>query len=290
MRIIESSIIGKKSQKECEDGLVVSGSFIAVIDGSTSKTPRRISPDMRNGRYAMKLIAEYISRSLPPDATVGDFCRGVTAYIRRKVYEPQGLVGRLLRHPEERLTASAIVYSDRRRELWLVGDCQALAGGRLYDNAKPYEQEIARRRVSLIAQGVPPAEARKRIEPLLIEAMLTGQNKTYAVIDGFPIYMDGVGVVPIDGLSPSSADIHKHKSSSPVAPTHESSSPVAYTHDIVLASDGYPFLKPTLADSEAALAHLVAADPQCIRHFIATKGIVAGNRSFDDRTYVRFVP
>lgn len=270
MRIIESSVIGKKSQEECEDGLVVAGGFVAVVDGSTSKTPRRISPDMRNGRYAMKLIAEYISRELAADATVDDFCRGVTAYIRSKVYEPQGITERLLCHPEERLTASAVVYSDCRKELWFVGDCQALAGGCLYDNAKPYEQEIARQRVRLITQGVSPAEARGRIEPLLIEAMLTGQNKTYAVIDGFPIYMEGVMVVRLGDVQPSSPDAHGQ--------------------EIVLASDGYPFLKSTLADSEAALAHLIATDPQCVRDFIATKGLVGGNRSFDDRTYIRFVP
>lgn len=55
-----------------------------------------------------------------------------------------------------------------------------------------------------------------------------------------------------------------------------------------MASDGYPFLKPTLAESEEALAHLLAYDPQCTHEFIATKGIVVGNKSFDDRTYIRF--
>lgn len=59
--------------------------------------------------------------------------------------------------------------------------------------------------------------------------------------------------------------------------------------EIVLASDGYPFLKPTLAASEAALAEQIANDPHNIRSFIATKGIVEGNKSFDDRTYIRFV-
>lgn len=37
MKIIESNIIGKKSQEACEDGLVMTDDFIAVIDGSTSK-------------------------------------------------------------------------------------------------------------------------------------------------------------------------------------------------------------------------------------------------------------
>ena len=66
----------------------------------------------------------------------------------------------------------------------MVGDCQAIIAGKLYENGKPYEQEIARKRVELIEQGLSPAEARKQIEPLLIEAMLSGQNQTYTVIDG----------------------------------------------------------------------------------------------------------
>ena len=81
MKIIESSIIGKKSQEACEDGMVVTDDFIAVIDGSTSKTPKHLNPDMKNGRYAMMLISEYIREELKADASVDDFCQGVTAYI-----------------------------------------------------------------------------------------------------------------------------------------------------------------------------------------------------------------
>ncbi len=173
------------------------------------------------------------------------------------MYEQLGVAERMAQHPEERLTASAILYSKARREVWMVGDCQAIIDDKLYENGKPYEQEIAERRASLIKQGMAPAEARKQIEPLLIEAMLSGQNKSYTVIDGFPIYQEGVRVV---------------------------SSPI----EVVLASDGYPFLKPTLAESEEALARQLANDPQNIASFIATKGIVEGNKSFDDRTYIRF--
>ena len=52
----------------------------------------------------------------------------------------------------------------------MVGDCQAIIDGKLYENGKPYEEKIARKRVELIEQGLSPAEARKQIEPLLIEA------------------------------------------------------------------------------------------------------------------------
>lgn len=289
MKIIESSIIGKKSQEACEDGMVVTDDFIAVIDGSTSKTPKHLNPDMKNGRYAMMLISEYIREELKADASVDDFCQGVTAYIYNKVYEKLGVEERLKEHPEERLTASAILYSRTRNEVWMVGDCQAIIDGKLYENGKLYEQEIARKRVELIEQGLSPAEARKQIEPLLIKAMLSGQNQTYTVIDGFPIYREGVKVVSVSASS-SVQDSVPASDSVPCSDSASASDTIpSSSSEIVLASDGYPFLEPTLAASEAALAEQIANDPQNIRSFIATKGIVEGNKSFDDRTYIRFV-
>ena len=294
MDIIESGIIGKKSPEACEDGMVVTDDFIAVIDGSTSKTPKHLNPDMKNGRYAMMLISEYIREELKADASVDDFCQGVTAYIYNKVYVKLGVEERLKEHPEERLTASAILYSRTRNEVWMVGDCQAIIDGKLYENGKPYEQEIARKRVELIEQGLSPAEARKQIEPLLIEAMLSGQNQTYTVIDGFPIYREGVKVVSVSDSSSVQDSVSSSDSCSVQDPVSCSGSASASdtipssSSEIVLASDGYPFLKPTLAASEAALAEQIANDPQNIHSFIATKGIVEGNKSFDDRTYIRF--
>lgn len=102
--------------------------------------------------------------------------------------------------------------------------------------------------------------------------MVDGQNKSYAVIDGFPIFREGVKVVP---CSLSCANEEESKDS-------------RNGHEIILASDGYPFLKPTLAESEAALMEQLTNDPQNIKTFIATKGLVDGNKSFDDRVYVRF--
>lgn len=289
MKIIESSIIGKKSQEACEDGMVVTDDFIAVIDGSTSKTPKHLNPDMKNGRYAMMLISEYIREELKADASADEFCQGVTAYIYNKVYEKLGVEERLKEHPEERLTASAILYSRTRNEVWMVGDCQAIIAGKLYENGKPYEQEIARKRVELIEQGLSPAEARKQIEPLLIKAMLSGQNQTYTVIDGFPIYREGVKVVSVSD-SCSVQDPVPASDSVPCSDSVSASGTIpSSSSEIVLASDGYPFLKPTLAASEAALAEQIVNDPQNIHFFIATKGIVEGNKSFDDRTYIRFV-
>lgn len=254
MNIVETFIKGKRDAAHCEDGIVLTPHYAAVIDGSTSKTPFCLSPTMRNGRYAMTLISEYIG-AMPYNATCEEFCKGITQVIADE-YRRAGVHDRMEAHPEERLCASAIVYSDVRHEVWMVGDCQAIVDGAFYDNAKPYEQDIARRRAALMLSGMPPVEARRAIEPLLIAAMREGQNREYAVIDGTTVYMPGVIVVPA-------------------------------AHSVVLASDGYPVLLPTLCESEAALARQIERDPQNVSEFIATKGIVEGNCSFDDRAYIR---
>ena len=254
MTITEQFICGKHTAADCEDGIVITNDFAAVIDGSTSKTPKRLDPSMKNGRFAMLLISEYI-KQMPADYTMNNFCRGITLRIAEE-YAKRGIAEDMAKHPEERLTASAIIYSNSRKEVWMVGDCQAIIDGEHYDNSKPYEQEIAMQRATLIKNGISPKEARCAIEPQLIKAMLEGQNRQYAVIDGTPIYMPGTRIVTA-------------------------------SHCVVLASDGYPTLLPTPHESEEALAQHLTDDPQNITDFIATKGLVEGNVSFDDRAYIK---
>lgn len=254
MTITEQFICGKHTAADCEDGIVITNDFAAVIDGSTSKTPKRLDPSMKNGRFAMLLISEYI-KQMPADYTMNNFCRGITLRIAEE-YAKRGIAEDMAKHPEERLTASVIIYSNSRKEVWMVGDCQAIIDGEHYDNSKPYEQEIAMQRATLIKNGMSPKEARCAIEPQLIKAMLEGQNRQYAVIDGTPIYMPGTRIVTA-------------------------------SHCVVLASDGYPTLLPTLHESEEALAQHLTDDPQNITDFIATKGLVEGNVSFDDRAYIK---
>ncbi len=57
--------------------------------------------------------------------------------------------------------------------------------------------------------------------------------------------------------------------------------------ELVLASDGYPEIRPTLAETEARLAELLAEDPHCMGALRGTKGVMAGQLSFDDRSYLR---
>ena len=268
MKIIEQNLIPKSPAKKSEDGLVITNDFIAVIDGSTSKTQRHHCPGISNGRYAMMLISRYI-RKLPANTSCHQFCVGATKALRRH-YWLRFPVERMQQHPEERLCASVVLYSRLRREVWLVGDCHCLIGGEYVDNPKPYEQPLAEMRAAkvrkLLAEGMsqndllqPHDPAREVMIPTMLEVM-HNQNITYSVIDGFPIPEAKVRVIQL-GFEPM---------------------------ELVFASDGYPFLCPTLKESEERLAQQRQNDPLNIGEFKATKAFVAGNNSFDDRTYIRF--
>ena len=223
---------------------------------------------MSNGRYAMLLISRYIRR-MPANTSCHQFCVGATKLLRSH-YRFRFPVSRMAEHPEERLCASAIIYSRLHREVWMVGDCQCLIGDEYCDNPKPYEAELAvlrgNRVRELLAQGVsqkdllqPYDPAREVMIPHMLETM-QNQNKTYAVIDGFPIPENKVKVLTL-GFQP---------------------------FEIVFASDGYPFLAKTLDESERLLDEQRRKDPLNISDFKATKAFVEGHNSFDDRSYIRF--
>lgn len=259
--------MAKGKKKAMEDGMVITDDFIAVIDGSTSKSNKRYSFWYSNGAYCTRIISRFL-RHAPKTLTFEQFAKGVTMAVRKHYKKCEW--EHLAMHPEDRLTASVVVYSRLQRQIWMIGDCQCLVNNELYDNPKPMEAVIANLRSEeahkLLSEGLVTTESlmnedisRKSIIPQLIESM-KGQNKTYSVVDGFPIPMSLTRVITLD-FRPWT---------------------------IVLASDGYPFLKPTLEESEMALAKLLTQDPLCISSFKATKGLLSDNSSFDDRTYIRF--
>jgi len=59
---------------------------------------------------------------------------------------------------------------------------------------------------------------------------------------------------------------------------------------VILASDGYPDILPTLVASEAHLARLLTRDPWCVNELRGTKGVAEGQISYDDRAYLRLEP
>lgn len=255
----------------CEDGLFMSPHYIAIVDGVTGKGSLKwppSSPAMTSGVYAKTILLQALSR-MPETFNA----REAIVFLNNALAAaslPRHLS--LQAQPEERLQAVIILYSCARREIWAFGDCQCMIDSALFTHSKEIDELIAQvrclyDRIELIL-GASREEltlhdtGREAILPLLKRQMvLTNADIPYGydVLDGFLIH-------------PERTVIH----------------PVKEGSQVILASDGYPLLKNTLADSEKALAELLQKDPLCLEQIQSTKGLLKGNISFDDRTYVRF--
>lgn len=268
----EQSVISKTgNEEECEDAIYLGSSFVAVIDGATSKTERRWE-DQTGGRKAALTLKEAFAH-LPPEATAREAIDHLTAAIK-EVYERYQVLDIMRDEPVQRATACVVVVSLFRKEVWLVGDCQCLLNQELIRDEKEIDTITANARSMFleteIAKGKTLEALREHdtgrafILPLLERQMLFQNNPAagqywFSIIDGFPVPEGGISIRPLP------ADIQT----------------------IILASDGYPFLKETLLASEESLQTILRDDPLLFRIYKATKGMSKANLSFDDRAYVK---
>ncbi|KAA9300151.1 MULTISPECIES: hypothetical protein [Aerococcus] len=271
MQIIEKLCRGKSTQDACEDALFYSEDFIAVIDGVSSKTSLRIN-GQTTGKIASTLIKSTLSH-LDPKSHVTDFI-GACNSAFETYYQNNHLDINL---QEVGLQAVAAVYSKSLRQIWLIGDAQARISDTIYQNNKVSDEILANFRslISHIEMEIneeTPAEyfkiddgARLQIIPWILKSTIFANNENssfgYAVINGKDIPLSLINIIEV---------------------------PENYEGDIILASDGYPHLKNTLGESESYLSKVLEQDPYLIESYHSTKGVVPGNESYDDRTFIRF--
>lgn len=268
----ECFLQGKHSPQTNEDGIFVSPHFIAVVDGATAKSDFRIA-GKTTGRLAMELVKDALGE-LPSEATVTEAVQAVTRRFH-DFYLENGLLHTVEVIPARRLTACAVIYSQARQEVWQIGDCPCLIGDVYSVNGKAIDEIMASARAAFNEMALLGGESldsiarndpgRAFIMPFLERQACFQNNQeapepyAFAVFDGFPVPL---GLVK--------------------------NFPVSIGCEVVLASDGYPHLYPSLKESELHLRSVLTHDPHCMRVYKSTKGLVPGNRSFDDRAYIRF--
>jgi len=277
MKIIEKYLLGKTGNPElCEDGIVITDAFAAVIDGATSAGASSFCNGKRSGRIAMELVSKAIE-GLEPDADQDTAAKVINKAIM-DFYEQQGVMNKVTDDPRLRCYASAVIYSEPRSEIWFLGDSQALIDGKRFCYEDPSDEIFQKLRAFLIAARIQNKETtyekllehdtvRDEIYPMMnYQTFLNNSSYRgsfrYSSLNGFPIEPEFLKCIK---LSP-------------------------HVHQIVLASDGYPFLMMSLEESEKQLSELIQKDPLLCTDFMATKGCVKGNLSFDDRAYIRLEP
>jgi len=266
VRTLERSVIAKTGNADsCEDGIVVTDHYAAVVDGATDKTGARYD-GMAGGRFAMRILLDAIAglpAELDADEAIGRLVDVLAQHI------PADLA------PENRPSAAATIYSASRREIWQVGDVGFWFDG--VERSQPHKLvdriNAAMRAAVLTAEllrGTPVEElaesdpGREAILPLLTVQGVFANNADagqlgYSVLDGREVVRSQVTIVPVpQGVA-----------------------------EIVIASDGYPELAPSLDEAERVLKALIAEDPLCIGPLAGTKGLRPGSASYDDRSYLR---
>ncbi|MCF0159313.1 MAG: hypothetical protein HUJ99_00845, partial [Bacteroidaceae bacterium] len=123
MEVIEQSVIGKCSETICEDGIVVTPDFVAVIDGSTSKSRSGATKTGKTGgQLAMETIRELVLECVS-QTDMETFCEEATRRIQQiytQYYSPE-VLPQLKSHPEDRFCCSAVVFSRYWNEIWMIG-------------------------------------------------------------------------------------------------------------------------------------------------------------------------
>lgn len=263
-KVIEHFIKWKLDEEHLEDGLVIAPPFAAVIDGSTSKGDYDWGKKT-SGQIARDVISSVI-KTVSPDISFDNMLSMITKQLNDQTLIRTGKNAEELK-AYNRLTATAVIYTDTYKEVWQIGDCQLMADGVLYENTKPQELELATRRATILEKAIKEGHTIQELSrndigrtAILndLKELCSLQNKAFAVADGTNMYRPGIRRIDISSCK-----------------------------EIVLASDGYPFLYTTLAASETALKHQLQTDPLCIHSFKATKGLRPRYDSFDDRTYLR---
>jgi hypothetical protein len=272
MNIVEKISIAKTvKDHDNEEAFVIGDSFISVIDGMTPKDYSLYDGESP-ARIAVHLIANEI-QSFPSDLTCQEASKRLTQCIRN-YYLNKDMMNEVTDHPYKRMSASAIILSKKRREIWLIGDCHCLIDGLHVTNEKLIDHLISDMRSQLIKNYLQNHSiedllahdrAREDIQPFLMSQYLYQNNRndsllSYSVIDGFPMNDDQIKIATCNNAN-----------------------------TIILASDGYPILKESLKETEAELQTLLKNDPLMFTLIKSTKGLKKGNRSFDDRTYIKIM-
>ena len=268
MKIIEYFIQSKYDDSTlCEDGIFHNEHFIAVVDGVTSKG--NIKWDGHTSGYQAKEIILKGLGELKGKETAFEVLRHLNTLLY-KAYVNK--VDFFQHHSEERLQATLVIYSVYHRQIWCFGDCQFMIKEAVFADEMKIDTLVAEVRSVylqlLMKQG-------KTVDELCI------QDPSYDVI--FPIIQrqfllsncdDEYGFSVLDGFC---SDFGKAVIKD-----------VPQNSIVVLASDGYPKLMPTLKSSEDELEAIRINDPLCIRLFKSTRGWTNGKKSLDDRAYIRF--
>jgi len=267
MHIVEKFVSGKKNDPNlCEDAIIVSDHFIAVIDGATDKTGKQYN-GVTGGKFATQTIANKIEKISPKICAFEAFELLTNAFTQSISRDALGC--------GNGPSASVTIYSRSRREIWQVGDVSYTPVGVSLRAPTSFPiDEIASRVRSFytkkyLADNV-SAEVLRITDPgrAKILPLLREQWRFSNTIGRW-----GFGTVNGNSIPSQLISVNAIESD---------------VKEMIIYTDGFPLPCRTLETAEQNLQHLLVEDPLCISALRSTKSWNPLHCSYDDRAYVRF--
>ncbi|MDY4586446.1 MAG: hypothetical protein SPC84_06180 [Oscillospiraceae bacterium] len=253
----------------CEDGLFIGENVIAVIDGVTAKSRIKWN-DKSSGLYAREIIIDKLKQAVSLDSPKS-FFEDLNNEIKKAVDSRPGC------YKEDWPRASVIAYIPSCHEVWSYGDCRCIIEDEYFIENKLIDRDLSMQRASVIENRLQNGKILDELKDQDFgrEAILRDLKEQFN-FENKHIFKDGkdYGYPVLNGEEICYDMIAVHK--------------VADGNTVILATDGYPVLKKSLKESEEELKYLLKIDPFCYKENKNTKGMLRGNISFDDRTYVKF--
>lgn len=251
---------------ENEDVIRDTADWLVVCDGATDKSGYEMDGST-GGRITAHLTAEAVVRN--PSGT------GADEIIERINKSYDETFGRDLEELGlDRPSCTFVAIDKKAATVLRVGDVSWSDGSAVYDGASEIDFVHSRMRSvyleMLLAESVPYTDllandpARELIMPSLRKQAVFRNNTlseklSFGVIDGTPVPRQFIETWSLDDS----------------------------VTDVIVATDGYPALQPTLELSEKYLRSDLERDPLRIGTHATTKGVRPGHQSFDDRAYAR---
>ena len=261
MKIVEKFTRSKTGrEKDNEDCFFTDDNFAVVVDGITSK---RVPVEKEtNGRF----VAQFVCACFPTisaEMSPLEILRELSARLRIALHEHN--------RKGESAGCSIVVYNAHRRELFSYGDCCYGIDEERFQCRKKSDIRLSQKRSRLIKQALSQGKSIKELQNNDIgrEAILDDLSRASRIANCKS--EDGYGVLNGEDIIEEYIKIEKTKKG----------------QTIILSSDGYPCLFPTLELTEKNLIKLLNKDPLCIEELLGTKGVLPQNESYDDRTYLR---
>lgn len=273
MEVIEEFIKGKYEKQElCEDAIVVSENFIAVIDGVTSQE------NYCSGKALGKIISD-ILKNIIPTIPEKNSCEEAINYLNEKMleeYKKEGIYDLIKDDPRKQPAASVVIYSKFYNQIWMIGDCKALYGNNIIDNELEVDIMYAKLRKILIEYLLETGYTEDELlEDDITRKFIDETTKRQPLIRNKRFY-GKYDYVSIDGFSKLDKELIEIVDV-----------PKDVT-EITFCTDGYRKIFATLKECEEYNEHVKKEDPLCYKEYWHERGFAKNQESYDDRAYIRF--